>query len=98
MTTADERRTTYRRAEDIYRKAIEEMRDYAIFMTDPDGIVTEWNVGAEHILGYSAEEIIGKDAAKLFTSGRSRPIRSGKRIADSSNCRARRRRTLARSS
>jgi PAS domain S-box-containing protein len=36
-------------------------------MTDADGIVTDWNVGAEHILGYTAEEIIGKDAAKVFT-------------------------------
>ena len=67
MTAADERRTTYRRTEDIYRKAIEDIRDYAIFMTNAEGIVTEWNVGAEHILGYTAEEIIGKDAGKLFT-------------------------------
>ena len=67
MTTAKEHRTSYRRTEDIYRKAIEDIRDYAIFMTDPDGIVTNWNVGAQHILGYTEEEIIGKDGAKLFT-------------------------------
>src|SRR6185369_2835639 len=38
MTDTNERRETYRRTEDIYRKAIEEIRDYAIFLTDADGI------------------------------------------------------------
>ena len=67
MTNAGERREIDRRTDDIYRKAIEDIRDYAIFMTDPDGLITNWNVGAEHILGYSEEEIIGKDVAKFFT-------------------------------
>jgi PAS domain S-box-containing protein len=67
MAIATERRTTNRRTEDIYRKAIEDIRDYAIFMTDPNGIVTNWNVGAQHILGYTEEEIIGVDARKFFT-------------------------------
>ena len=65
--TASERRIVNRRTEDIYRKAIEDIRDYAIFMTDPEGLVTNWNTGAQHILGYSEEEIVGKDAAKFFT-------------------------------
>ena len=67
MAIATERRTTNRRTEDIYRKAIEDIRDYAIFMTDPNGVVTNWNVGAQHILGYTEEEIIGEDASKFFT-------------------------------
>lgn len=67
MAPATERRTTNRRTEDIYRKAIEDIRDYAIFMTDADGLVTNWNTGAQHILGYTEEEIIGKDASRLFT-------------------------------
>src|SRR5215212_51944 len=66
-TTAVERRSVYRRTEDIYRKAIEEMRDYAIFMVDLDGLVTNWNVGAQHILGDTEAEVIGKDASKFFT-------------------------------
>lgn len=68
MTSEIERRSTYRRTEDIYRKAIEDIRDYAIFMLGTDGKVTNWNVGAQHILGYSEEEIVGKDGAKLFTA------------------------------
>ena len=68
MTSAFERRTVYRRTEDNYRKAIEDIRDYAIFMMDPEGRVTNWNVGAQHILGYTEPEIIGKDASKFFTA------------------------------
>lgn len=67
MPTSAERRTSCRRTDDIYNKAIEDIRDYAIFMTDADGIVTHWNCGAQHILGYTEDEIIGQDAARLFT-------------------------------
>jgi len=67
MSNATDHRTVYRRTEDIYRKAIEDIRDYAIFMVDADGIVTNWNVGAQHILGYTEAEIVGKDASKFFT-------------------------------
>ena len=67
MNAIPERRSVYRRTEDIYRKAIEDIRDYAIFMVDTDGLVTNWNVGAQHILGYTEEEILGKDGAKFFT-------------------------------
>jgi PAS domain S-box-containing protein len=68
MTAASERRRTYRRTEDIYHKSVETIRDYAIFMTDPDGLVTNWNRGAQHILGYREAEIIGKHASKFFTA------------------------------
>ena len=68
MKSEIERRSTYRRTEDIYRKAIEDIRDYAIFMLGIDGKVTNWNVGAQHILGYTEEEIVGKNGAKLFTA------------------------------
>ena len=39
---------------------------HAIVVTDLDGTVSLWNRGAVHIFGYSAEEIVGKDAAVLF--------------------------------
>ncbi|HEX6718536.1 MAG TPA: PAS domain S-box protein, partial [Pyrinomonadaceae bacterium] len=68
MTTEIERRTVYRRTEDIYRKAIEDIRDYAIFMIDTDGLITNWNVGAQHILGYTEAEIVGRDASRFFTA------------------------------
>ncbi|HEV7395306.1 MAG TPA: PAS domain-containing sensor histidine kinase [Pyrinomonadaceae bacterium] len=68
MTPKDNRRRNYRRTEDIYRKSVEDIRDYAIFMTDPEGLVTNWNRGAQHILAYTEVEIIGKHASKFFTA------------------------------
>jgi PAS domain S-box-containing protein len=41
--------------------------DFAIILTDPQGIITEWNTGATHILGWSAEEICGQNAELIFT-------------------------------
>jgi PAS domain S-box-containing protein len=41
--------------------------DYAIYMLDPQGNVTTWNVGAERIKGYSAGEIVGENYARFFT-------------------------------
>src|ERR1043165_3183349 len=64
MTATNERRRTYRRTEDIYRKSVETIRDYAIFMTDPDGLVTNWNRGAEQILGYT-EAIEDRKSTRL---------------------------------
>jgi len=67
MVFQTERRNVYRRTEDVYRKAIEDIRDYAIFLMDADGLVTSWNLGAQHILGYREDEIIGRDAGRFFT-------------------------------
>src|SRR6185503_17221095 len=68
MSAEHDRRRNYRRTEDIYRKSVEDIRDYAIFMTDPDGLVTNWNRGAQPILGYTEAEIVGKDASRFFTA------------------------------
>lgn len=46
--------------EDRFRLLVESVRDYAIFMLDPGGHVATWNLGAERIKGYTADEIIGK--------------------------------------
>jgi PAS domain S-box-containing protein len=67
MQHAESRRRTYRRAEDLYRKSIEEVRDYAIFMTDTENRVVSWNLGAERILGYSEPDILGQSASRFFT-------------------------------
>src|ERR1700686_3785768 len=34
--------------------------DYAIYMLDPPGIITNWNAGAKRIKGYNAEEVVGR--------------------------------------
>jgi PAS domain S-box-containing protein len=67
MQHGDDRRRDYRRVEDLYRRSIEEVKDYAIFMTDPGNLVVSWNLGAERILGYREAEIIGQNASLFFT-------------------------------
>ena len=42
------------------------MNDYAIFTLDPDGRVASWNVGAERIRGYAAEEIVGQHFSRFY--------------------------------
>jgi diguanylate cyclase (GGDEF)-like protein/PAS domain S-box-containing protein len=46
---------------------IQGVRDYAIFMLDPAGLVVTWNEGAERIKGYAAAEIIGQHFSKFYT-------------------------------
>jgi PAS domain S-box-containing protein len=49
-----------------FRKAIETVDDYAIFLMDKDGIIQTWTKGAERIKGYKAKEIIGQHYRVLF--------------------------------
>ena len=56
------------RVDDLYRKAIEnDVKDYAIFLTDTDSKIINWNRGAERILGYQEDEVLGESAFILFT-------------------------------
>jgi PAS domain-containing protein len=50
-----------------YRLLIEAVRDYAIYMLDPEGIVSSWNPGAERFKGYSASEIMGQHFSRFYT-------------------------------
>jgi PAS domain S-box-containing protein len=50
-----------------YRRLVESIRDYAIFMLDPQGIVTSWNQGAVRFKGYEAAEIIGQHFSIFYT-------------------------------
>jgi PAS domain S-box-containing protein len=43
------------------------VRDYAIFLLDPTGRIASWNAGAEHIKGYRAEEVIGREFSIFYT-------------------------------
>ncbi|MBO1075047.1 hybrid sensor histidine kinase/response regulator [Roseomonas marmotae] len=50
-----------------FRLLVQGVTDYAIFMLNPDGRVTNWNTGAERIKGYTAEEIIGHHFSRFYT-------------------------------
>ncbi|MCA1846210.1 MAG: PAS domain S-box protein, partial [Actinobacteria bacterium] len=49
-----------RASEERFRLLVESVRDYAIFMLDPGGHISSWNIGAERMKGYRADEIIGQ--------------------------------------
>ncbi|HEX7123895.1 MAG TPA: PAS domain-containing sensor histidine kinase, partial [Gemmatimonadaceae bacterium] len=49
-----------------FERLVGDVRDYAIFMLDPQGRVTTWNVGAKLIKGYEAHEIIGRSFAEFY--------------------------------
>ena len=55
------------RSEVQFRLLVKSVTDYAIYMLDPDGIVSTWNLGAERIKGYLPEEIIGQHFSKFYT-------------------------------
>jgi len=50
-----------------WRLLIDSVRDYAIFMLDPQGRILTWNPGAERTKGYLAEEIIGQHFSRFYT-------------------------------
>jgi PAS domain S-box-containing protein len=55
-----------RRSEERFRLLVSSVRDYGIFMLDPDGYVASWNEGADRINGYEAEEIIGRHVSVFY--------------------------------
>ncbi|HTG32367.1 MAG TPA: PAS domain S-box protein, partial [Thermoanaerobaculia bacterium] len=54
---------------DRFQLLVEGVKDYAIFMLDPEGHVISWNPGAELIKGYRAEEILGRHFSLFYQAG-----------------------------
>jgi PAS domain S-box-containing protein len=57
---------TLRASEERFRLLVQGVKDYAIFMLSPNGIVASWNEGAQAIKGYAASEIIGKHFSTFY--------------------------------
>lgn len=57
----------WQRQETRHRLIMDSAREYAILVTDRDGTITGWSVGAERLFGYSEQEAVGLPAAALFT-------------------------------
>ncbi|MGZ3442495.1 MAG: PAS domain S-box protein, partial [Polyangia bacterium] len=55
-----------RESEERFRLMVASVKDYAIIMLDPEGLVVSWNVGAERIKGWTAQEIIGKSFENFY--------------------------------
>ena len=54
------------RSEERFRLLVEGVTDYAIYMLDPKGVVSNWNTGAQRIKGYTAEEIVGQHFSRFY--------------------------------
>jgi PAS domain S-box-containing protein len=54
--------------EERFRLVLENVRDYAIFMLDPDGTIASWSAGAEEIKGYQAHEVLGRHFSLFYTA------------------------------
>jgi PAS domain S-box-containing protein len=64
---ARRREEALRESEERFRLLVEAVKDYAIFMLDPEGRIATWNEGAQRIKGYRAEEIIGEHFSIFYT-------------------------------
>src|SRR5580698_8758944 len=67
MIDAENPATSKRRDDGRYRLLVDSITDYAIYMLDPDGVVTSWNPGAERFKGYTADEILGCHFSQFYT-------------------------------
>ena len=52
--------------EERFHLLVDSVRDYAIFMLDPEGYVATWNAGAERIKGYAEHEIVGQHFSRFY--------------------------------
>jgi PAS domain S-box-containing protein len=55
------------KSEAQFRLLVRGVTDYAIYMLDPAGVVSSWNLGAQRIKGYQPEEIVGQHFSKFYT-------------------------------
>jgi PAS domain S-box-containing protein len=60
ITRRHEATEELRASEERFRLMVESVQDYAIFMLDAEGHITTWNLGAQRLKGYTAEEICGR--------------------------------------
>ena len=66
ITAAKQAEDTLRKSEERFRLLVDGVKDYAIYMLDPQGHVTSWNTGAERIKGYTSDQIIGQPLSIFF--------------------------------
>ena len=66
LTARRQQEELLRRSEEHFRLLVDGVRDYAIFMLDPQGRVASWNTGAQQTKGYRADEIIGQHFSVFY--------------------------------
>lgn len=66
QTECKQSKEALRESEERFRCLVENVKDYAIYMLDPEGRVISWNQGAERINGYQEEEILGEPVSRFY--------------------------------
>ena len=54
--------------DELLRLIIENVRDYAFFVQDTNGLIVSWNPGVEQILGYDEKELVGRHVSIIYTA------------------------------
>ena len=67
MTMRKQFESRLRESEELFHIQVERVQDYAIYMLDAEGKVLNWNAGAERLMGYRDEEIIGKHFSCFYS-------------------------------
>jgi len=66
LTKRREAEESLRQSEEVFRLLVASVKEYAIFLLDPEGNISTWNAGAQRIKGYAPEEIIGKHFSTFY--------------------------------
>jgi len=85
-----------RQSEERLSLLVQGVKDYALLMLDPEGLVTTWNEGAERMKGYRAEEIVGQHFSRFYTPEDVAQGKPSQELKIAAELRAFRRRKLAR--
>jgi PAS domain S-box-containing protein len=67
MTYSERQQRDLFESERSFRLLVEGVADYALYMLDPSGVITSWNIGGQRIKGYAPQEILGQHFSRFYT-------------------------------
>jgi PAS domain S-box-containing protein len=68
LTVSRAAEESLRASQEQFKLLVQGVTDYAIYMLSPSGEISSWNVGAERIKGYTAQEVLGSHFSRFYTA------------------------------